>query len=137
MHYVPYLAILAAYALIYIPRIGVVGRAMAAQPGGYNNADPRAQQATLEGAPRRALGAHQNAIEAFGPFGVAVLAAMQRVSLPRVDLVGYVCIAFIAVRTVYVWAYVGDKPNLRSSMWSIGVAATGALMVFAVLGTRL
>ncbi|MEO6774237.1 MAG: MAPEG family protein [Kofleriaceae bacterium] len=137
MHYVPYLALLAAYALIYIPRLGVVSSAMAAQPGGYNNADPRAQQVTLVGAPRRALAAHHNAIEAFGPFGVAVLAAMQRVAVPRIDLVAYVCIAFIVVRTIYVWAYLADKPNLRSSMWSIGAAATGALMVFAVVGPKL
>ena len=66
-----------------------------------------------------------------------MLAALQRVSEPRVSLVAYVCIAFIAVRSIYVWAYIEDKPNLRSSMWSIGVAATGALMVFAVLGTKL
>lgn len=137
MHYIPYLAILAAYALIYIPRIGVVGRAMHAQPGGYDNSDPRTQQAKLEGAPKRALGAHQNAIEAFAPFAAGVLAASQRVSMGRVDLIAYVCIAFVAVRSIYMWAYIADKPDLRSAMWSIGVAATAALMVFAVIGTKL
>lgn len=137
MHYIPYLAILAAYALIYVPRIGVVGRAMHTQPGGYDNSDPRAQQARLEGAPKRALAAHQNAIEAFAPFAAGVLAAAQRVSPGRVDLIAYVCIAFVVVRSVYLWAYIANKPDLRSAMWSIGVAATAALMVFAILGTKL
>jgi uncharacterized MAPEG superfamily protein len=110
---------------------------MHAQPGGYDNADPRAQQAKLEGAPKRALSAHQNAIEAFAPFTVGVLAACQRVSFGRVDLVAYVCIAFVVVRSIYMWAYIANKADLRSAMWSIGVAATAALMVFAVLGTKL
>lgn len=137
MHYIPYLAILAAYALIYIPRIGVVGKAMHAQPGGYDNSDPRAQQAKLEGAAKRALAAHQNAIEAFPAFAAGVLAACQRVAFARVDLIAYVCIAFVVVRVIYLWAYIENKPTLRSAMWSIGVAATAALMVFAVLGTKL
>ncbi len=137
MHYVPYLAILAAYALIFVPRLGPVARAMTAQPGGYDNSDPRGQQAKLDGAGRRALGAHQNALEAFAPFAAGVLAAVQRVSHHRIDLVAYVCIAFVVVRSIYVYAYIADKPTLRSSVWSVGVAATTALMVFALLGTKL
>src|SRR3569833_2464238 len=83
MHYVPYIAILAAYALIYIPRIGIVGRAMAAQPGGYNNADPRARRAARGGAPRRARAARRGAGGAGGPGGGAGRAAGRRGAGPR------------------------------------------------------
>ena len=48
-----------ALVLVYAPRF-VVARAMAQQPEGYNNAEPRAQQAQLTGVGRRAAAAHAN-----------------------------------------------------------------------------
>lgn len=131
MQYVPYIAIAWAYALIYLPR-QVVGAEMKKQAGGYNNNDPRAQQATLEGRGRRALAAHNNSIEAFAPFGVAIVAAIQRTA--RLELVVACALAFALVRTIYVLAYIADKANLRSGMWSLGIAATGVLMVAAIVG---
>ena len=136
MQYVPFLAILAAYVLIYVPRIGTVSKAMSAMPGGYNNRDPRTQLAALEGAPRRAANAHQNAIEAFGPFAAAVIVAMLRTPM-HPDLISVICIGFVVVRTVYIYAYIGDKPTLRSSMWTMGVLATGALMILGIIGPKL
>ena len=131
MIYVPYLAILAAFLLIYVPR-QVVSVEMKKLEGGYNNNDPRAQQAKLEGLGRRAHGAHMNGFEAFAPFAVAVLAAMQR--SPRLTVIGALCIGFVAVRTVYVAAYLADKANLRSGMWALGMLAITVLMVLAVIG---
>ena len=131
MIYVPYCAILAAFLLIYVPRQVVSGE-MKKQDGGYNNNDPRAQQARLEGLGRRALAAHQNAFEAFAPFAAAVLAAMQR--SPHRDAIVGACIAFVVVRTVYMIAYLGDKATLRSGMWGLGMLATGTLMVLAIVG---
>jgi len=131
MLHVPYIAIAAAFALIYVPRF-VVSREMARQEGGYNNNDPRAQQARLEGRGRRALAAHQNAFEAFAPFAAGVLAAIQRGV--RTDVVAYLCIAFVAVRMLYVAAYLADKANVRSTMWGLGVVAIASLMVLAIIG---
>jgi uncharacterized MAPEG superfamily protein len=136
MQYVPFLAILAAYALIYVPRMGLVSKAMSAMPGGYNNHDPRTQVAALEGAPRRAANAHQNAIEAFGPFAAGVIVAMLRTPT-HPDLVSLICIGFVVVRTIYIFAYIGDKPGLRSGMWTLGLLATAALMVLGVIGPKL
>lgn len=136
MQYVPFLAILAAYALIYIPRIGPASKAMNALPGGYNNHDPRMQLAALEGAGRRAANAHQNAIEAFGPFAAGVIVAMLRTPT-HPDLISLICIGFIVVRTVYIFAYIGDKPSLRSGMWTLGLLATATLMVLGVIGPKL
>ncbi|MEO8841535.1 MAG: MAPEG family protein [Kofleriaceae bacterium] len=136
MQYVPFLAILAAYALIYLPRMGPVAKAMNAMPGGYDNHDPRTQLAQLEGAGRRAANAHQNAIEAFAPFAAGVIVAMLRTPA-HPDLISLICIGFVVVRTVYMFAYIADKPSLRSGMWSLGLLATAALMVFGVIGPTL
>ncbi len=135
MHFVPYIAILAAYALIYVPRVSVVASAMKTQPGGYNNADPRAQQATLDGAAKRAVNAHTNGFEAFAPFAAGVLACAGRVS--NVELVASISIVFVVARTGYIWAYIKDKANLRSVLWNIGLLSTVALMVLAILGPTL
>lgn len=128
---VPYIAIIVAFALIYLPR-QIVSLEMKKQEGGYNNRDPRAQQARLEGLGRRALGAHHNGFEAFAPFAIGVLAALQRgVSI---DVVAGIAIAFVVVRTLYMIFYLADKPGLRSGMWGAGMLAIGALMVLAAIG---
>ena len=131
MLHVPYIAIIAAFALIYLPR-QVVSVEMKKLAGGYDNNDPRGQQAKLEGLGRRAMGAHSNAFEAFAPFAAAVLVAMQR----RVDIhtVAYISIAFIVVRTLYMVFYLADKASLRSGMWALGMLGIGALMVLAAIG---
>jgi len=131
MLHVPYIALAIAFALIYLPR-QVVTLEMKKQEGGYNNRDPRAQQTRLDGLGRRALGAHHNAIEAFPPFAAAVLAAIQRGV--AVSTVAYLSLAFVAVRTLYMVAYLADQPTVRSSLWALGIGATGALMVMAAIG---
>jgi uncharacterized MAPEG superfamily protein len=136
MQYVPFIAILAAYALIYIPRMGPVSKAMSALPGGYNNNDPRAQIAQLDGAARRAVNAHQNAIEAFAPFAAGAILAMFRMP-QHMNVVSIICLAFVVVRTVYLWAYLADNASLRSGMWTLGVIATGSLMVIGIIGPKL
>jgi uncharacterized MAPEG superfamily protein len=129
--YVPYAALLVAFALIYVPRF-VVGREMAKQAGGYDNKDPRGAQAKLEGLGRRALGAHNNGFEAFAPFAAGVLAACQRT--PHRDWIAYLCLLFVAVRTLYVVFYLKNIDKARSGMWTLGILATAGLMLLAILG---
>jgi uncharacterized MAPEG superfamily protein len=130
MPHVPYAALLAAFMLIYLPRIGPVNAAMAKLPGGYNNTDPRAQQAMLDGRARRALNAHLNGFEAFAPFAAALIVALRS---PHQDLVAYLAIAFVVVRTTYVIAYLADKAQLRSGMWGAGMLVITALMILAII----
>jgi uncharacterized MAPEG superfamily protein len=131
MIYVPYIAIVAAFALIYLPR-AVVTVEMSRLEGGYNNNDPRGQQAQLAGRGRRALAAHHNAGEAFAPFAAGVLAALQRST--KVDAIAWICIAFVVVRSVFMAAYLSDKATLRSSMWALGMLCITGLMVLAIIG---
>src|SRR3954453_193759 len=126
MQYIPYIAIAWAFALIYLPR-QVVGREITNLDGGYDNNDPRAQQAKLEGRGKRALAAHNNTIEAFAPFGIAVLAAVQRAG--KLEIIVACAVAFAVARTIYVLAYLADKSKLRSGMWTLGIAAIGVLMI--------
>jgi uncharacterized MAPEG superfamily protein len=129
--YVPYVAIVLAFLQIHVPR-QVAGGEMKKLAGGYDNHDPRGQQSQLAGRGKRALAAHQNGLEAFAPFAVAVLACVQRAVRP--ELVGWLAIGFIAVRTVYIAAYIADRPSLRSAMWAVGMLVTVALMGAAVAG---
>ncbi|TGN08150.1 MAPEG family protein [Leptospira ilyithenensis] len=64
---IPYVCILFSLLLIYINKIPV-SLAMAKEEGGSDNHYPRDQQARLTGIGKRALGAHQNSIEAFPVF---------------------------------------------------------------------
>ena len=131
MDKLPYIALAYAWVLIFVAR-QFATVAMKEQTGGYNNRDPRAQQATLEGRGRRALGAHLNSFEAFAPFAAAVLAALAR--RPS-DLIAWLAIAFCAIRTLYVWAYVTDQPGLRSGMWALGMFVTAGLFSLAIIGS--
>ena len=66
----------------------------------------------------RAEGEHRNGIEAFPFFAVAVLLAEFRAA-PQ-NLVNELAVLFLIVRIAYVFTYLGDRPTLRSILWSIG-----------------
>ena len=84
----------------------------------YDNAKPR-DPAFYEDAIRaRALGAHQNGIEAFPFFAVAVLLAEFR-EAPQ-NLINELAILFLIVRVAYVLTYIGNRPRLRSILWNVG-----------------
>ena len=126
---VPYLSLILAVLLAYWPR-AVVGQAMNAMPGGYDNHHPREQQARLEGKGRRALAAHVNGMEALPVFGIAVLAAGQRHVSIGVQLV--CCAIFVLARGAYILAYLNDKASLRSGMFGLGMLVCFVLLGFAV-----
>jgi uncharacterized MAPEG superfamily protein len=73
----------------------------------------------------RALGAHQNGIEAFPFFAVAVLLAEFRSGPQR--LIDELSVLFLIVRIAYVLTYLGDRPTLRSILWSTGFAINMAI----------
>jgi uncharacterized MAPEG superfamily protein len=125
---VPLACVGVAFLLIYAPRM-VVMRAQAKL--GYDNHDPRAQQAKLEGAARRAHAAHNNSFEAFAPFAAAVLACEVRgASAKWTDILA---LAFVVLRTLYIFAYVGDKPSTRSSIWILGFGCVLGLFGLAIV----
>src|SRR5262249_31883593 len=92
---------------------------------------PRAQQAKLEGAARRANAAHNNSFEAFAPFAAAVLACEVRGANAR--WVEILAIAFVVLRTLYILAYVGAKPSTPPSIWRFGFLCGLGLFARAVI----
>jgi len=126
----PYLCILLAYALIYLPRFTFVTAAMVKAEGGYDNAEPREQHKGLGGVPRRALAAHHNGFEAFAPFAAGVI--MAQLAGAPVEAITRWSVTFVAARVVYVLAYVAGWHPVRSLAFTVGMVATVMLMVAAL-----
>jgi uncharacterized MAPEG superfamily protein len=84
----------------------------------YDNAQPRDPAFYQDAIRARALGAHQNGIEAFPFFAAAVLLAEFRFA-PQ-NLVNELAVLFLIVRIAYVLTYIGNRPRLRSILWNLG-----------------
>jgi uncharacterized MAPEG superfamily protein len=91
----------------------------------FDNAKPRDPDFYADPIRMRALGAHQNGIEAFPFFAVAVLLAEFRLGPLR--LIDELAVLFLIVRIAYVFTYLGNRPMLRSILWSLGFAINIAI----------
>jgi len=97
----------------------------------YDNSRPR-DPAFYEDAIRsRALGAHQNGIEAFPFFAVAVLLAEFR-GAPQ-NLINELAVLFVIVRVAYVFTYIGNRPRLRSILWNLGFVINVAIFFLPLI----
>ena len=101
----------------------------------FDNSKPRDPAFYEDALGARALGAHQNGIEAFPFFAVAVLLAEFRAGPQR--LINELAILFLIVRMAYVLTYLGDRPTLRSILWSIGFAINLAIFFMPVIRNHL
>jgi uncharacterized MAPEG superfamily protein len=101
----------------------------------FDNSKPRDPAFYHDGLGARALGAHQNGIEAFPFFAVAVLLAEFRAGPQR--LINELAILFLIVRIAYVLTYLGDRPTLRSILWSIGFAINLAIFFMPAIRSHL
>jgi len=97
----------------------------------FDNARPRDPAFYEDPIAARALGAHQNGIEAFPFFAVAVLLAEFRAGPQR--LIDELAVLFLIVRIAYVLTYLGNRPTLRSILWSIGFAINIAIFFMPAL----
>ncbi len=93
----------------------------------YDNKRPRAGGLYSEGWRARALGAHQNGLEALPFFAAAVLLAEFR-EAPQ-GLIDGLAAAFLLLRLVYVGAYLADSDMLRSVVWTAGFLVNIALFL--------
>jgi uncharacterized MAPEG superfamily protein len=91
----------------------------------FDNSKPRDPAFYEDPIRARALGAHQNGIEAFPFFAVAVLLAEFRLGPLR--LIDELAVLFLIVRIAYVFTYLGNRPTLRSILWSLGFAINIAI----------
>jgi uncharacterized MAPEG superfamily protein len=91
----------------------------------FDNSKPRDSVFYEDPIRARALGAHQNGIEAFPFFAIAVLLAEFRAA-PQY-LIDELAVLFLIVRIAYVFTYLGNRPTLRSILWSLGFAINIAI----------
>lgn len=97
----------------------------------YDNRAPRDFLASLEGRQKRADWAQQNSFEAFPAFAAAVIIAhLAQAAQPAVDTLA---IAFVLLRLGYGWAYISDRPTIRSLIW---IAALGCVVALFVVAAR-
>jgi uncharacterized MAPEG superfamily protein len=97
----------------------------------FDNSRPRDAAFYQDPLRARALGAHQNGIEAFPFFAAAVLLAEFR-GAPQ-GLIDELAGLFLIVRIAYVLTYLGDRPTLRSILWSIGFAINIAIFFLPLI----
>lgn len=120
-----------AACLLPTATIGLAKVASAAQPreSRYNNRQPREWTAGLSGWMQRANGAQANGFECLPLFIAAVILAQQaHADQGRIDLLA---MSFIAIRVVYVAAYLANAASLRTLVWLAGVATSIALLAMA------
>jgi uncharacterized MAPEG superfamily protein len=99
--------------------------------GRFDNSKPRDPAFYADPIRARALGAHQNGIEAFPFFAAAVLLAEFRLG-PQ-HLIDELAVLFLIVRIAYVFTYLGNRPTLRSILWSLGFAINIAIFFMPAL----
>ncbi|WP_407178407.1 MAPEG family protein [Bradyrhizobium sp. STM 3562] len=97
----------------------------------YDNSKPRDPAFYEDGIRARALGAHQNGIEAFPFFAIAVLLAEFR-GAPQ-GLINELAVLFLIVRMAYVLTYIGNRPSLRSILWSVGFIINVAIFFLPLI----
>jgi uncharacterized MAPEG superfamily protein len=97
----------------------------------FDNSKPRDPAFYADPIRARALGAHQNGIEAFPFFAVAVLLAELRAGPQRP--IDELAVLFLIVRIAYVLTYLGDRPTLRSILWSLGFAINLAIFFMPLI----
>jgi uncharacterized MAPEG superfamily protein len=97
----------------------------------FDNSRPRDPAFYKDPLAARALGAHQNGIETFPFFAVAVLLAEFRTGPQR--LINELAILFLIVRIAYVFTYIGDRPTLRSILWTVGFVINVAIFFLPVI----
>lgn len=83
----------------------------------FSNRTPRVYLEGLEAGPRqRAYWAHKNTFEILPLYFAAIIIGhVQHVDQMRLDLIAGL---FLALRIAYVFAYILDRPTIRSLIWA-------------------
>ena len=97
----------------------------------YDNSNPRDPAFYEDTIRARALGAHQNGLEAFPFFAAAVLLAEFR-GAPQ-NLINELAVLVLIVRIAYVFTYLGNRPRLRSILWNIGFVINVAIFFLPLI----
>jgi uncharacterized MAPEG superfamily protein len=100
----------------------------------FDNSSPRNPNFYQHPVRSRALGAHNNGIEAFPFFAAAVLLAEFR-QAPQA-WIDMLATAFLITRVAFVLAYVGDKPTIRTMLWNAAFGFNLGIFFLSGFGVR-
>jgi uncharacterized MAPEG superfamily protein len=120
---IPLYCVLGAFLLNYISKIPLM--VAMSRAGGYDNRNPRDQQAKLTGWGRRALGAHLNSFEVSPLFASCVLIGHLASADPQRSSI--LAAAFLVSRVIYTGLYLADKDQFRSLVWGFGIFCSFAI----------
>jgi len=126
----PFWCVLLAYAVTYGTKIPVAV-AMAREGRGYDNRNPREQQARLTGWGKRAVAAQNNGFEVSAFFAACVFVGHLSGGDPRWS--GILAVTFVVSRIVYVILYLTDQASLRSLVWGSGIAAGAGIALSGIV----
>ena len=102
---------------------------LAPNAGRYDNTNPREWAKGLSGWQQRASAAQNNGFEALPLFIAAVLLAQQsHADQGRIDTLALI---FVAMRIMYVAAYLLNLGTLRTLLWTSGLASSIAILLMA------
>jgi len=118
-----------AMILPYLVKLPI-GYSMQKALGGYNNRQPREQQASLTGFGARAVGAHQNCFESLIIFSTAVLTAL--VTNHVSSTIQILAVVYIVSRFIYILFYLMDLASSRSTVWFIGLMCCLSIMWLSI-----
>lgn len=114
------LIIICVAIIVFMPFVAKIPVALEMHKlNGYDNKNPRDQQAKLTGLGARALAAHQNCFEAICLFAPTVLLvlALDEHNVYTVQL----CLAYVLSRVLYLVFYWMNWDKLRSIVWVLGI----------------
>ena len=110
--------ILIAFIAALLPYLAKIPVAIAMNRlGGYDNTNPREQQAKLAGFGARALAAHKNAFESLIIFGFAIAIALATGSTGETIII--LSMLHVLFRVLYSVMYYLNKNILRSLCWFV------------------
>jgi uncharacterized MAPEG superfamily protein len=116
---------IAVWCLLVAGVLPVLTTGLAKAGAPYDNHQPREFMSRAQGYRQRAYAAHLNGFEGFPFFAAAVLAAQgQEAPQQAIDMLA---LLYVAARIAYTAAYVGDRPTLRSVLWSVGFLTVVAI----------
>lgn len=127
-------AIVAMIVACALPYIFVIIAKMAGGFKGYNNANPRAFLADLQGLPQRAHAAMQNSFESLPIFLAGIVLAMVNF-VPQAPI-NTIAWLYVLLRVAFGVCYMLNLPTLRSIVWALSMACVllPYVFVYRVLG---
>jgi uncharacterized MAPEG superfamily protein len=127
---IPFWCLLAAVLLPYA-WVPFTAQDRANAEGGFDNFNPRVQQAKLTGRAARAIAAHKNSFEALAAFAPAVV--VNHIVGAEPDKSAAIAVAWVVLRVLYGVLYLANSGNPRSIVWFLSLACSVALFGLAAM----